>query len=100
AGPLVGVKLVIVGVVGTVTPFRNASRTFAVVRWIRGSTRNCAVGPGTSSRPQLHETVPALKTHAPLGAWYTVEFVYFVEPSQSVNGDCERSVWFVDVGPG
>jgi hypothetical protein len=34
-GPLAGVKLAMVGG----APFRNAFRTFAVVCWIRGSTR-------------------------------------------------------------
>jgi hypothetical protein len=68
--PLVGVKPVIVGAGGTTTPpFRNASRMFAVVRWIRASTRPCEVGPGTSSSAQLQEIVPAPKTQAPLGAW-------------------------------
>ena len=49
----------------TGAPYRNASRMFAVVFWIRASTRLCP----KASRPQLHDVVPAEKTHAPLGAW-------------------------------
>src|ERR1700680_3461111 len=63
-GPLEGLKPVSPG---AGTPFKYAFKRLAVVRWIRVSTRNCAVGPGTSSRPQLHPIVPASNTHAPLG---------------------------------
>ena len=51
AGPLVGVKLAIVGPPPT-TPVKNAFKTFAVVCWIRASTLNCRKMPGTSSSPQ------------------------------------------------
>jgi hypothetical protein len=62
---LEGVKLVIVGG----APFKKAFSRFAVVRWIRESTRPRLTGPGTSSRAQLQDNVPAANTHAPLGAW-------------------------------
>src|SRR5438128_1738840 len=64
AGPLVGVKLVIVGG----APFKNAFRTFVVARWIRGSRTKCRNTPNTSSSAQLQDIVPEAKTHAPLGA--------------------------------
>jgi len=41
----------------------NRFKTFAVMRWMRGSTTFAR------SSPQLQLTVPAPNTHAPLGAW-------------------------------
>ena len=67
-GPLAGVKLVIVGPPPT-TPVKNVFKTFAVVCWIFELTLNCCKAPGASSSAQAQESVPAPKTHAPLGAW-------------------------------
>jgi hypothetical protein len=62
-GPLPGAKVVIVGA----TPIKNALRMFAVVCWMRGSTRFTTLLKLSSA--QLHWTVPAPNTQAPLGAW-------------------------------
>ena len=64
-GPIVGVKFVIAGG----APYKNAFKMFAVVRWIRASTRPVLRGPGTSSSAQLQDIVPDPNTHARLGAW-------------------------------
>jgi hypothetical protein len=66
AAPLAGVKPVIVG---PLPPPKKAFRIFAVVRWMRASTRPPVLSaPGTSSSAQLQDIVPDANTQAPLGA--------------------------------
>ena len=66
-GPLVGVKLVIVGALPTGAPVKKTSKMFEVARWIRESMRGWE--PSMLSSAQLQDVVPVAKTHAPLGAW-------------------------------
>ena len=63
--PHAGATLVMLGG----APFKNAFKTLAVARWIRGSTRLVPKGPGSESSAQLQDIVPAANTHARLGAW-------------------------------